>query len=121
MHENKSILSKLEIDYESFNFKFKTQSKKSIEITVPFIEIIGYTEIENFTRFSGIQLQNKRIIKLNYYNKRSVSNCSFCGIFCCKCKVTVQERILKVNKHITYREWILYFMQTNLMKWSIMF
>ena len=65
---------------------------------MPFDEIIGHTEVTNLAKYKGINvnIDNKRIIKLNYYNKRNVTSCSCLGSLCCKCRVTTRERILKV-------------------------
>lgn len=45
----------------------------------------------------NVDLTGKKIIKLNFFPNVIISKCSFCGLFCCKCKKKLRMRKIKVR------------------------
>jgi hypothetical protein len=90
-----TILTNLNIDFDNFQIKLTTLNKNKLELIIPFIEIIGVNEVKNLDRLKKVDLDNKRVFKINYYNSVKRRECNCCGIFCCNCRQIVFERIMK--------------------------
>ena len=66
-----------------------------------FDDIIGAFENQTSDILpKNFDFKERKFIKLNYFPKITITQCSLCGICCCNCKKRISRRMIKVRLSI---------------------
>jgi hypothetical protein len=97
---------KCKIHFDENEKEIKISLNNTIRERVKYNDVIGgFIDVKSKILPQNYNFAEKKLFQLNFFPNVRITECNFCGMFCCKCCKNIQLRKVKVNQALKLRLW----------------